>query len=189
LRIPNSTGLKFISLAGSLLRNSAANPYDIVQMLARNVEGEAYFLPSPFTVDRRADVSVILAQRIVQEALRMAREAAFYIVGASDCSRDSTIFKSGLVTEDDLQNLQKAKVTCETTGVFFDSEGQFVETDLGARTIGISYEDLANHEVILIAAGRPKAPVIRSLSKSRVINCLITDGDTAADLLSRTDMR
>ncbi|SON58221.1 Transcriptional regulator LsrR [Hartmannibacter diazotrophicus] len=174
--------VRFVSLVGSLTRTAKANPFDVCIQLATSCGGEAYFLAAPYLVDSEADYSVIMSQRIVRETLEVARSADIYFVGCGECREGSTLYSSGLVTADEFASLAASGAVVDSTGKFFDAKGRLVPSDLNNRTISVTMDDLHEHEVVLLAAGRIKAEPVRAMLATGFVDQLVVDGDLA-DLL------
>ncbi len=170
---------RFVSLMGSLTRNSATNPFDVVLNLARSCGGEAYYFPAPFVANSQQDLGVIMSQQIVRETLELARAADFYIVSLGECTEQSLIYRSGLISEAELASLQQAGAVADTTGLFLDREGRLVDADITRRTAGVGADELRRHELVLLATGVGKAMAVTALLKSGMVDRLIIDGDLA----------
>ena len=81
----------FVSLLGSLTRNSASNPFEVVQAFASRTGGEAHFLPVPFIADSEADSQVFLSQRLVVATLQLARTADLYLISVGELEESSVL--------------------------------------------------------------------------------------------------
>ena len=69
--------------------------------------------------------------------------------------------------------------------VVFDHGGRVLESDALARAIGITLPELRQvPEVIAVAGGPAKVDAIASVLRSGVVNTLVTDSTTAAQLLA-----
>jgi DNA-binding transcriptional regulator LsrR (DeoR family) len=185
----SKTDLKIVSLMGALSRNARTNPFDCVHSLAQLCEGEAYILPAPFIADSEADYEVIMSQKLVQQALKLARSADFYIASFGDCSKQSFIYHHDLLHDDEIDQVINAGAVADMLGKFFDENGVLLDNALNRRTPSVSYEDIRSRDVVLLAAGVSKAKALVALLRSGTINRLIVDGDLAATLLSLIDRR
>ena len=174
---------RFVSLLGSLTRNSASNPFEVVQALAARTGGEGYFLPVPFIVDTAADREVLMAQRIVAEVIDLARVAAIYVISVGELTEHSILRQQNMLTEDELRSMRARGVVADTIGRLFDAAGNLVEHPMCERMLAFSIDDLKGRDVVLLGAGLDKANAIRALLRSKLIRGLIIDGDTAACML------
>lgn len=175
--------LKIVSLMGSLSRNARTNPFDCVHALAQLCEGEAYILPAPFIADSEADYDVIMSQKLVQQALKLAQSADLYIASFGDCSKQSFIYHHDLLHDDEIDQVINAGAVADMLGKFFDADGRLIDNVLNRRTPSVSYEDIRSRDVVLLAAGVSKAKALLALLRSGAITRLIVDGDLVAALM------
>jgi DNA-binding transcriptional regulator LsrR (DeoR family) len=180
----SKTNLKIVSLMGSLSRNARTNPFDCVHSLAQLCEGEAYILPAPFIADSEADYDVIMGQKLVQQTLKLARSADFYIASFGDCSKHSFIYHHDLLHDDEIDQIINAGAVADMLGKFFDASGTLIDNALNRRTPSVSYDDIRSRDVVLLAAGVSKCRALLALLRSGTIKRLIVDGDLAKALLA-----
>lgn len=171
---------RFVSLMGSLTRNSASNPFEVVQALAVRTGGEGYVLPVPFIADSAADRAVLLSQRTVTEALALAGAADLYIISVGELSEAALLRRQGMLSEAELRDMRACGAVCDTLGRLFDAEGRPVEHSFSGRTLAVDFDALRGRDVVLLAAGRTKAAATRALLRTGLVRGLILDGDLAA---------
>ena len=174
---------RFVALIGSLTRHSSANPYDVIHRLVDKTGSEGYFLPMPYIADTLADKNVFLAQKSVQDILSLARQAQLCLVGIGECSEDSFLHASGLITDEELAELQAAGAIGDLIGKFFDAKGYLVHSEVNQRSMGLEFAALGNCLSVAIAGGLEKVHAIRAALQSGVIAGLITDENVARQLL------
>lgn len=182
----SKSDLKIVSLMGSLSRNARTNPFDCVHSLAQLCEGEAYILPAPFIADSEADYEVIMSQKLVQQALKLARSADLYIASFGDCSKQSFIYHHDLLHDNEIDQVINAGAVADMLGKFFDVNGGLIDNVLNRRTPSVSYKDICGRDVVLLAAGMSKAKALLALLRSGAISRLIVDGDLATTLMTLT---
>lgn len=177
------TDVRFVSLLGSLTRNAAANPFDVIHRLADKVAAESYFLPVPFAADSSEDKAVLVAQKSVRDVLELARSAGLMIVGIGEISARAHLTSTGMVTACEHAELEAAGAAGEVLGLFVDINGRAVEADINARTIGLKFDDLADKEVVAVAGGVGKEKAISAVLVSGVLTGLVTDEVTAQQII------
>ncbi|WP_232831442.1 sugar-binding transcriptional regulator [Pseudogemmobacter bohemicus] len=175
-------GARFISLMGSLTANSAWNPFEVVQSLARSTRGEGYFLPVPFIADTPEARSVLVSQQSVQDALDLGRRATMAYISLGELREDCLLRRQGMITGDELAELRSRGAVGDTNGLFFDAAGRGVDHPLNHRTIGLGLEDLRQIPTVALVAGRAKLEAARGFLASGIVSGLIIDGDTALEL-------
>jgi len=178
---------RFVSLMGSLVANSACNPFEVVQGLARATGGEGYFLPVPFIADSRQDRDVLRSQVSVARPLALARNTDLALISVGELTETSLLRRQNMISAADLSSLHAAGAVGDTNGIFFDAAGQPVDHPLNERTLGVQMEDLARSTTLILAAGREKVDAVLALLNSGMPDGLIIDGDAALELAKRLD--
>jgi DNA-binding transcriptional regulator LsrR (DeoR family) len=172
----------FVSLLGSLTRNAASNPFEVVQAFASRTGGEAHFLPVPFIADSDADRRVFLSQRIVEQTLELARCADLYLISVGELQESSVLRQQHMLSVEEIREVRAEGAVCDTLGRVFDIEGREVSHSLSKRTLALDIKDLKGRNVVLLGAGMEKATAIVALLRSGLVKGLIVDGDTALEI-------
>ena len=178
----HNEGARFVSLMGSLTRNSASNPFEVVQALAARTGGEGHFLPVPFIADSTADRDVLMSQRTVAQALALAREADLYLLSVGELGEDAILRQTGMLSIEEMASVRAQGAVCDALGRLFDRAGAEVSHHLTRRTVAVEFEALRGRDVVLLGAGLGKVEAIAALLRTGVIRGLIIDGDTALEL-------
>lgn len=176
-------GLRFVSLMGAMTHGSATSPLDVCLRLAGLTGGSAVFLPAPFLADSAEDATQIMAQRMVREALEVARAAPHMIVSVGECTPEALLAASGVLTAEDAAELAAAGAVADTTGKFFRADGTLAGTGLNARSPSIGLDDLKRSDVVLLAAGTAKEAAARAVLRAGFVDRLIVDEALAGALL------
>lgn len=178
-----TNGLSFVSLLGGLTRNFAANPHDVMHMLAEKTSASAYVMPVPFFANTSEDREVLLAQRGVAEVFQLAETAPLKIVGIGTVEAETQLVASGMIEPAEIAAISQAGGVGEMLGHFFDRDGAVLETPLTSRTLAVSLDGSRHDRIIALAGGAFKVEAIRAVLKSGRLSGLITDERTAAVLL------
>jgi DNA-binding transcriptional regulator LsrR (DeoR family) len=173
---------RFVSLMGSLTANSAFNPFEVVQALARACGAEGYFLAVPFIANSPQDRETLLAQTTVQAVLAMARRPDMAVISVGELTPASLLHRSGMLSRADLDSLHAAGAVGDTNGIFFDAEGQPVDHPLNQRTLAVDFDALRAAHTVLLSGGLDKAAATLALLRSGIVQTLVVDGDTALRL-------
>lgn len=179
-----TSGLSFVSLLGGLTRNFAANPHDVMHLLAEKTGARAYVMPVPFFANTAEDREVLLAQRGVREVLHLAENAPLKIVGIGTVQADTQLVSSGMIERAEIDAVSDAGGVGELLGHFFDIDGNALETPLTSRTLAVSLSEDRKDRIVALAGGPEKVAPLRSVLKSGRLSGLITDERTAKALLS-----
>lgn len=173
---------RFVSLMGSLTRNSASNPFEVVQALAARTGGEGHFLPVPFIADSEADRAVLMSQRTVARALALAQTADLYFISVGELSETALLREQAMLSAAELASVRATGAVADTLGRLFDPTGAEVSHELSRRTLAVGFEELRGRDVVLLGAGLSKVAAIAALLETGIVRALIVDGDTARAL-------
>lgn len=179
----NTTGLSFVSLLGGLTRNFAANPHDVMHLLAEKTGARAYVMPVPFFANTTEDREVLLSQRGVSEVFQLAETAPLKIVGIGTVEAETQLVTSGMIEPAEIEAISSAGGVGEMLGHFFDPKGICLKTPLTSRTLAVSLDESRDDRIIALAGGARKVDAIRAVLRSGRLSGLITDERTARALL------
>ena len=182
------TGLRnpelcFVSLMGSMTHTSATSPFDVCVRLAALTDARAVFLPAPFLADSAEDAALIRRQRLVREALEVARAADHMMISVGECTPEALLQSSGILTVDEASGLIAAGAVADTTGKFFAADGSLAPTNLNRRAPSIDLQDLHRSDVVVLSSGAGKAAALRAVLAAGFVNRLIVDEPLARALL------
>ena len=178
----DTPGLRLVSLLGGLPRLRAANPYEMVHLFAERTGAEAWLVPVPFFASSAGDRPVLLAQRGVAEALALACDASLCLVGVGEAGPDAFLCQAGAVTAAEIKELRAIGAVGEVLGQWFDAEGRLVAAALHERVIAAPLAQLQG--LTAVAGGPTKVRAIQAVLRARVLDGLITDDETARQVLA-----
>jgi DNA-binding transcriptional regulator LsrR (DeoR family) len=175
--------LKFVSVSGSLTRNLAANPFDVVHKLVERTGGEGYFLPVPYIAASVKEKDLLLAQRSVQDMLAKARQADLFVIGIGTVEGDAHVRQVGMVTETEWQELTSLGAVGDVMGRFVDADGNAVASEVNEHSLGLTVDDLAGRRVIAVVGGAAKGDAIMAALKTGVITDLVLGESSARHIV------
>lgn len=181
--------IQFVSLLGGFSEKFAANPHDVIHRLAERTGARAYVMPVPFLANTVEDRNVFMSQKGLREVVDMARCSAQKIIGIGAVNLDSSLVTTGMVDESEIAEVEAAGGAGELLGHFFTDDGKCVSTRLSDRTMGLSFEDLHDSQMIAIAGGMSKVRAIKAVLNSGLMKGLITDEQTARALVDTEEIR
>lgn len=152
---------------------------------AANWERNVFIVPAPLVVGD-ADLARMLGQeRSVATLLDMAVAADFKLVGLGGVEANATVVKQGFIAPSEVEPLRRMGAVGDVLFRFFDREGRELDLPLHDRVIGIGLDRLREtRNVIAAAGGKDKVAPIRGAIRGRLLDILITDEDTARQLLT-----
>ena len=160
----------------------------LIGRLADRVRGEAILLPAPGIVGSPDTVPILLEDRYVRQALDLFDQVSLALVGIGSVEPSGLLASSGnIFSPEELSMLREAGAVGDICLRFFDHSGTPVITPLNNRVIGMELSQLRGvKRAVGIAGGPRKMNAIRGALLGRLINVLITDRFTAANLLQDT---
>jgi deoxyribonucleoside regulator len=163
-------------------------PYNITSRMAEIVGGKAEFFYAPTYVSSPELKKSLVAEPSIQRSLERARECDIVIQSIGPVDQSALLYVHGLLTDKGLQELRDIGAVGDALGHYFDANGQEVEAAINQLVIGIDLEDLRRISwSVLIAGGEEKEAAIDAALKGELFNVLITDTDTADNLLQEND--
>ena len=114
-----NSGLTFVSLMGSVTYASHTAPGDVCVRLAAQTGGRAILMPAPFVTDSADACAGIISQRLVREAMDVAKRADHALMSVGECREGAMLFDSNIFTTEQTQELRDADVKGDCCGVFF----------------------------------------------------------------------
>jgi len=174
----NAPQARFVALMGSLFADAAANPFEVVHNLARRTAAQGIFLPVPFVADSAADRDMLLSQRLVAQALAVARTADIAVISVGELTETALLRRQGMISAEDLFRLRAAGAVADTTGRFFAAQGGEVADTIADRTLAVDLSTLEGR-VVLLAAGTQKREAATAVMRSGLVTGAILDGDLA----------
>lgn len=185
----NRPDLKFVSVSGSLTRNLAANPFDVVQRLVEKTGGEGYFLPVPYLAGSVAEKRVLQAQDSVKRLLSLARGAELFVIGLGAMDANAHVKQTGMVTPAEWRELQRLGAVGDLMGSFLDIHGRPVPAPVNRLSVGLTLDQLRGRRVVVLAGGAYKAAAMLAALGTGVITDLILDEPAARRLIGLAERR
>lgn len=159
----------------------------LTRRLAQMVGGSAVLLPAPGVTGTAGARAALLQDPFVREAMALFKSITIALVGIGAVEPSRAIASSGNVfSPRELRQLASLGAVGDLCLRFFDPDGRPVASPLNERVISIELGDLARvRRVVGVAGGRRKLTAIRGALAGRLINVLITDLQTAEQLVAR----
>lgn len=179
-------GAQVIQILGGVGNpNAEGNAVYIVNRLATLVQGKPILLPVPAVVNSLETRALYLQDPFVCETIDRFQTVTLALVGIGSVEPSDLLASSGNVfTHQEQEMLRQAGAVGDICLRYFDATGQPVLTPLNERVVGMELEQL--HKVkrsVGIAGGQRKLAAIRGAARGGYINVLITDLNTAQQLI------
>jgi deoxyribonucleoside regulator len=187
LEVEHPMAIKVVQLVGALRgRNLEIDGHGVVGHLANKVGGEAHYLNVPYIVDSEETVDALMKVTGVRETMQLMKKCGVGLFGIGSTELDySTFYSAGYLIGDEIEGLVKSGVVGNVCGLFFDRNGHSTARDFQSRSFTIKKRDLLKIPVrIGIAGGLGKVEAILGALRGNYINVLVTDDQTAAEILT-----
>ena len=191
LVVKNQMPVQVVQLVGVLGSSThSSNAQVLVQKLANKLGGEGIYLYTPFLVEDEETVRALMNVNSISKAIASGRQCDLALLGIGTTEPDfSSLYQGGHISRQVLEDLRHAGAVGDVSGHHFNIQGGRSEIDLHYRTVAISREDLLNIPIRLgVAGGKAKAAAIVGALRGNYINVLVTDSQTAEEVLKAVDM-
>jgi DNA-binding transcriptional regulator LsrR (DeoR family) len=162
-----------------------AHATDISRRLSKVLDAQLTLLPAPGIVGSVQAREVLLAERRVKGALNLFSQMNTLYVGIGAMKTNPVLHKDGAEISAELYDeVINSKAVGDIALQFYDINGNAIDSELRNLLIGITPEEIKQVDTVVgIAGGAEKLNAIRGALKSNLINVLITDNLTAAQLI------
>jgi DNA-binding transcriptional regulator LsrR (DeoR family) len=177
-------GTAVVQLTGALaLPDGRDTSVDVVRDVASSSGGVAHLFYAPFIVPDAATARVLYQQPEVARAFDQLPSVTKAVAGIGLWEPGQSALHDAS-SEIDREELRRIGVCADISGVFLDSDGRPVKTELAERMIGINHEQMrAIPELIAIPYGVAKAPAVLAALRSGLLGGLVTHTALAQQLL------
>lgn len=182
----NFDGLKVIQGLGGLGNpNNETHAADLTRRMASILGGRAVLMPAPGIAGSRSAQQAFHSDPFVGQALEEAAQADIAIMGIGAPRADSILIQQGnIVSWPELSRLVERGAVGDINLRYFDRMGERVASDLDARVIGLTIEDIKRlKHVVGITGGSAKLYAIEAALRGKLVDVLVTDHITAQKLL------
>lgn len=159
---------------------------DITRKLAQSIGGRSVLLQAPGIVNSPEARQVLLADRRVSETIELFPKINTAFVGIGANTTNFVLDKENPEMPDSVREEIFNSDAIGDVGLnFFDNSGHPVKTSFDELFIGMTIDDIKKVETVVgIAGGDEKYHAILGALKGGLINVLITDYQTAVNLIS-----
>ena len=154
----------------------------IASNLAKRTGGRSLSLIAPALVKNKEERAFLTDDNQVKRVIERTAKAEYAVFSLGNpLAKDSSIKKSGYISEADLRQLEKEDAICDVVSVvFLDKNSHICCENITERCIGITEEQLKRiPNKICVVESEEKYDSVRSALEAGYIDILITDQDTA----------
>jgi DNA-binding transcriptional regulator LsrR (DeoR family) len=171
-------------MVGSMLKQSSL--YRISSKIFEIMGGRLVSLPVPVVVQSAEAFATFLQEPIIATGLEGARQCDVAFVGVGDVAPDGTMVQTGYLKPDDVRDLSRRGAVGDVLLRYFTIDGEHVPTPNESVTMSPSFEEIRCLPYLVgVVAGPEKVEAIIGALRGGILDCLITDSDTAGAVLAR----
>lgn len=184
------SGIHFVPLVGGWgLQGVKWHANTNVTQFARKARGEYWLLHAPAYVSSIDIHKTLLEEPQIKKVIDLANQANIALVGIGQISENATFFKSMNITQEELKEIKKEGTVGSIGTSFINSEGAEVGINFSRRMLGITGENLRKVPLVIgFASGASKVDAIHASLKGKWLNVLITDMETANEILKKENL-
>lgn len=169
------------SIGGSIAELDGVS---ITARLADTLGARAHYLHAPMLVSSALVRDGLLRDPHIRATLEVARSADTMVVSVGTIDRRSGQYRTGYLDDGDLDSIRARGAVGDICGSYFARDGSSVPLEMNGRTIAIGFEEMrAIPNRIGVSGGPGKALANIGAVRAGLLNVLITDQDTAAEML------
>ena len=143
-----------------------------------------FLTPSPLVVSSRQVRDALLDEKSLQDVSTMTEYADMSVVGIGAAVEGATVLRNGILNEGELTVLKMQGAVGDVLNHFMDKDGNLIQTEIEDRVISTDLDKLRQlKNVVGVAGSKDKVSAIKAVLNGGYLNVLITDSDTAAELL------
>jgi DNA-binding transcriptional regulator LsrR (DeoR family) len=185
LNVNGKSDIKVVPIIGCLGRiGTGIHTNSVAKNIADKLGSISYMIHSPAVLDSREIRMTVEKDSNTREILELSTKIETALIGLSDIGPDSSLIKTGSFSMEEFRYLQKLGVIGDVNLIFINKEGKHVPNKIDERIVRISPDRLKGvKNVIGVAFGKRKLPVIVGALRGGLINILFTDEETAKDII------
>lgn len=180
--------LTIVQMIGGLgLESSNEHSAELVRKAAQKLNARFRLLSAPGIIANHAVLQALKADPQIAETLAIASRADVAVVGLGVLNPESVLLKRGeILNKNDLNMLKSVGAVGDVILRFLDARGKALDLDINRRILGLSLAQLKKiPRVIGVAGGREKLAIVAAALKAKVLNTLVTDAETAKQLIAQ----
>ena len=160
---------------------------DLARRMAQTLGAKPRLIHAPGIVKDKTVRDALVMDPQVADTLELAGRADVALVGLGICEAGSTLLTSrDTLTAAEVEELRALGVVGDIALQFFDCDGRKATHPIHERIVGTALETIKGiPRVIGVAGGKEKVAVIRAALCGRLVNVLVTDDQTALQLLDQ----
>lgn len=192
VRPRSPSGLRVVQLAGGSARMGAEqSPSEVARRLAERLGAAYHPLHAPTAVGSAPLRDALVREPDVRATIELFDRVTFAVVGVGalggrTSQGGSALVSSGLLGAEEVARLRRDGAVGDLVLHPFAADGRFVHSELAARAVAVSIEQLRRvPRMLAVAGGAAKARAIAGALATGAVKMLLTDEPAAQAIASR----
>lgn len=157
----------------------------ITGRLADALGAQAHYIHAPMIVADKVVRDGLMRDRHILKTLTVARKASIMVAGIGAINENIGQYRAGYLYDDDLKYIRERGAVGEIIGTYVSGKGEIMPLEINDRIIGLDAGDLRNIPLrVGVSWGVQKAAANVGAARSGLINVLVTDENTAREMLN-----
>jgi deoxyribonucleoside regulator len=184
---PQLSGIEVVSMLGGIVQARRFNPSEFAWQFANTLGANCYLLAAPAVVDSEATRQTLIERCGLDDVLNRSERMDMVLLSVGTMSPQSTSFRFGFFAEDERKSLAEAGAVGDLLYNFFDKNGHLVDHPINRRVMSMPVQRLKTvPKRVMISGGAEKVTALLGGIRLVDANVLITDEDTARQLVAST---
>jgi lsr operon transcriptional repressor len=164
--------------------SSAMISLNITSQMAEICGGRPFRLLAPSVVSSKQAYEIILSEPVLNEVFQKAQHCDIVFQSCGGVDTGALLYENKSIQSETLEYLSENGAVGDILGHFVDIDGNPVKVPYDDLIISISLEALQKVRLgVLVAGGLEKVKTIHAALKAKYFNVLITDEQTAMEVL------
>lgn len=152
--------------------------------MANQLNCKNLMLNAPAVVSTVDSCEMLLKEMDIKNVLERAKHADIALLGIGQISDACTIYQSKSISKEVLAELIDKGACASFASSFLDQSGKEIDVSIKDRMIGLKVSDIQEIPMkIAVSYGENKISAIKSTLSGRRIDAIVTDLDTAKELI------
>jgi deoxyribonucleoside regulator len=190
--LQNTRVVQVIGAVGAKSDRRVDGP-DIASFLANKLSSTHHYLPSPAFLDSENATRLLKKVPQIHETLEIAYQSNIALLGVGTIEVDpyfSSIYRTGFLGEEDINQIQKEGGVCNFCGVILDANGVILDIDINKRSMSADIQKIRSSgcKIVGIAAGAKKTKAIEAVLNGNWLDALITDKNAISPIFQKQNL-
>jgi len=163
------------------------SPVELTRRTAKIFRAKIFQLYVPAIVGSPHTMEVLLSENNIRRTIGMFSRVNIALIGIGSVvpGLSTMLYLDGFINKKDIETIRKSKAVGDINSYFYDINGKECFTKLNKRTIGINLSQLKKIRYVMgVAGGLNKARAIYGALKGGIVNIIVTDSETAKNILN-----